>query len=305
MKRFLFWGEDLHPFTKPERARIHIWKTALRRRVHQVLRDATIPDDEKAAWRHRAAMFDDFCGTAAMIRWYKRDGHAQGSYYDKWYDRCSLHGGLSWWPKGLEGFLVMIEGDPEPWIDQAAHDIPAERAASRAAWQQHLITERQVMENRAQERAQKAAQERRARQAYRASLQEWLALTPIQFEHACADLLTYHGYAKAAVTKASGDGGVDIIATVFDGKKVGVQCKRYRHPVGPEEVRALAGVILSDQTFTGGVFITTSSFTQAARQAAARAKLTLIDGRKLTAMGSMCKEPSRDGGQTAIKEMAT
>ena len=34
----------------------------------------------------------------------------------------------------------------------------------------------------------------------------------LQFEHRCAELLRYRGFHKVAVTKGSGDQGVDILA---------------------------------------------------------------------------------------------
>ena len=34
----------------------------------------------------------------------------------------------------------------------------------------------------------------------------------LQFEHRCAELLIYRGFHKVAVTKGSGDQGVDILA---------------------------------------------------------------------------------------------
>ena len=48
----------------------------------------------------------------------------------------------------------------------------------------------------------------------------------LQFEHRCAELLRYRGFHKVAVTKGSGDQGVDILAQK-NGIKYGIQCKYY------------------------------------------------------------------------------
>ena len=45
----------------------------------------------------------------------------------------------------------------------------------------------------------------------------------LQFEHRCAELLRYRGFHKVAVTKGSGDQGVDILAQK-NGIKYGIQC---------------------------------------------------------------------------------
>jgi restriction system protein len=85
----------------------------------------------------------------------------------------------------------------------------------------------------------------------------------------------------------SGDGGVD---GVIREDRLGldliyVQAKRYTdQAVPPAQVQAFAGA-LNMQRATKGVFITTSRFTDAARQAAAQLhgmRIVLIDGEELT-----------------------
>src|SRR5262249_53021488 len=120
--------------------------------------------------------------------------------------------------------------------------IPTEEDAARVfarldedphAW----IAERQHQLSAAQDEAMRPIREHIARRkAMRTSLEQWAALSPIEFEHACAELLRRSGYADVRVTRASGDGGVDVIASK-DGRGFAVQCKRYQHTVGPEPVR--------------------------------------------------------------------
>jgi restriction system protein len=85
----------------------------------------------------------------------------------------------------------------------------------------------------------------------------------------------------------SGDGGIDGIISLdkLGFEKVYIQAKRWRGPVGPQEVQAFYGA-LAGRRARRGVFITTSTFTRAAsdfgRQVAD--SVVLIDGRRLTTL---------------------
>ncbi len=87
----------------------------------------------------------------------------------------------------------------------------------------------------------------------------WENLSGLQFEKEVAKVFRDLGY-MATVTKASGDGGVDIILNK-DGKRIAVQCKHHAKPVGPNDVRALMGVLYS-QNFDAGIFVSLNGFTQ-------------------------------------------
>lgn len=79
-----------------------------------------------------------------------------------------------------------------------------------------------------------------------------------EYEYACAQYLKRNGFINVQVTKASGDQGIDIIAT--KGKKYGIQCKYYSAAVGNKAVQeAYAGanfygcdvaVVMTNNTFT-------------------------------------------------------
>jgi hypothetical protein len=85
---------------------------------------------------------------------------------------------------------------------------------------------------------------------------------------------------KASLTKASGDGGVDIIAysesPVFAGKYI-IQCKDWINPVGEPIIRDLFGVVMAEGA-NKGIIITTGKFTSAAESFAEGKPLELIDG---------------------------
>ena len=67
----------------------------------------------------------------------------------------------------------------------------------------------------------------------------WWSLDGWQFEQEVAKIFISKGY-NATVTRATGDGGVDIILEK-DGFRSIVQCKHHNNPVGPNDARALWG----------------------------------------------------------------
>ena len=88
----------------------------------------------------------------------------------------------------------------------------------------------------------------------------------LQFEHRCAELLRYRGFHKVAVTKGSGDQGVDILAQK-NGIKYGIQCKYYSYPVGNKAIQeAYAGADFYDCDVA--MVMTNSTFTRQARELA-------------------------------------
>jgi len=112
--------------------------------------------------------------------------------------------------------------------------------------------------------------------------------SPDFFEKLVLDLLVTMGYGgsvKDAAEKVgrTGDGGID---GVIKEDKLGldvicVQAKRWQNPVGVSVVREFVGSLL-DRKAKKGVLVTTSSFSNEAREYAARVGNTvLVDGRKL------------------------
>ena len=114
---------------------------------------------------------------------------------------------------------------------------------------------------------------------------DWTRLSGIEFERLITQLLNGMGFV-AEMTKASGDGGVDIEA-VFDRPIVGgrylIQCKRFAldAPVGSPVVREFYGALVADRKAIKGILMTTSSFTPQAREFADNLPIELIDGEQL------------------------
>jgi len=106
------------------------------------------------------------------------------------------------------------------------------------------------------------------------------------FEKIVTDLLVHIGYGEGKVTPSTNDGGIDGIITTdalgFD--PIYIQAKRYAQDniISRPAIQAFAGALGS---ITRGVFITTSSFSDAAIKSAREyphASLVLIDGERLT-----------------------
>jgi Holliday junction resolvasome RuvABC ATP-dependent DNA helicase subunit/putative sterol carrier protein len=110
-------------------------------------------------------------------------------------------------------------------------------------------------------------------------------LSGVDFERLVTSLLERMGF-RPEMTKASGDGGIDIVA-VLDRPIIGgrylVQCKRFASDtvVGSATVREFYGALVADRTATKGILITTSGFSDPAREFAAGLPLELIDGNGL------------------------
>ena len=117
-----------------------------------------------------------------------------------------------------------------------------------------------------------------------------LEAPPAFLERVVVNLLTAMGYgggdaAMGQVTGRSGDGGID--ATIREDAlgldEVYIQAKKYAEgTVGGGALRNFAGAIDAAGT-TKGVFVTTASFTRAAREYVARSpkRIILIDGEEL------------------------
>ena len=90
------------------------------------------------------------------------------------------------------------------------------------------------------------------------SIDFWNSLDGFAFEKEIAKLYRKQGY-DATVTSATGDGGVDIILR-RNGERIAVQCKHHAKPVGPNDVRALQGVVAA-QNYSKGIFVSLNGYT--------------------------------------------
>lgn len=111
------------------------------------------------------------------------------------------------------------------------------------------------------------------------------SLSGIEFENVCQNLIENMGF-SVDTTKASGDGGIDLIAynhePVLSGKYI-IQCKRYSGSVGEPIIRDLYGVITSERA-NKGILMTTGYFTKSAIAFAEGKPIELIDGKQLDAL---------------------
>lgn len=112
---------------------------------------------------------------------------------------------------------------------------------------------------------------------------------PYKFEHMMVQLLNQMGYkgtdGQSLVTQKSNDGGIDGIINQdpLGLQTIYVQVKRYaeNNVIGSPEIDSFSGALrrkLADR----GVFITTSSFTSGAKEAAKQLNIALVDGEMLT-----------------------
>lgn len=108
-------------------------------------------------------------------------------------------------------------------------------------------------------------------------------MNPYAFERLAMLLLRECGFSQVRVTKKSGDGGIDgtgkwRINGIFS-FNVAFQCKRYAGSVSAGDIRDFRGSLTTD--IEKGIFITTGTFTRAAREEASNAgkqQIDLIDG---------------------------
>ena len=102
-----------------------------------------------------------------------------------------------------------------------------------------------------------------------------------QFEKAVGELYKNLGY-KVRITQGTGDGGVDIEIWKDDKKGI-IQCKAHKHPVGPNDLRALWGV-KDDFKADYAVFVAYSGVTSGAYEFTRNKHYQIIDVNRLINM---------------------
>lgn len=105
-------------------------------------------------------------------------------------------------------------------------------------------------------------------------------LSPEEFEHVVKDALRQTGFEGAAVTRFTGDGGIDVNAFAgpklwpIQGCMLQIQAKRWRHTVGRREVAELRGSL---RPHARGAIVTTSFYsTGAVTEAAEEGKVPVM-----------------------------
>lgn len=119
--------------------------------------------------------------------------------------------------------------------------------------------------------------------------QKLVEMDPYKFEIFCRGLLKKMGISidKEKGIQKSNDGGIDgygySLSANYRTERVALQCKRFREgQVGSKSIDEFKGAIIRHSA-EYGIFITTSTFTKSAVEAAkaGRFPITLIDGNKL------------------------
>jgi restriction system protein len=103
-------------------------------------------------------------------------------------------------------------------------------------------------------------------------------MTGIEYEHFVAQHYRADGYKNVFVTKGSGDFGADII--LYDKQtntqKFCIQCKKSSSPVGVKAVQEVLGA-REYYKCNGALVITTSTFTEAAKEMAGKTGVALVE----------------------------
>jgi Holliday junction resolvasome RuvABC ATP-dependent DNA helicase subunit len=113
-------------------------------------------------------------------------------------------------------------------------------------------------------------------------------LSGVEFERLIGGLLSRMGF-RTELTRATGDGGIDIVALLdrpVVGGKYLVQCKRFapENLVTAPIVREFYGAFVADQAAVKGILMTTSDFTEQAKAFAKGRAIELINGEELHAL---------------------
>lgn len=128
-----------------------------------------------------------------------------------------------------------------------------------------------------------------------------LALSPSGFEHEVAALLGAIGFQGMRAVGGAGDLSVDVEGRDPSGRRVLVQCKRYApdRRIGSPEIQQFYGMARFHDESARAIFVTTSDFTDAARDVAGRTGVELVSGSELVALAVRV---NRALGTTAVAE---
>lgn len=183
-----------------------------------------------------------------------------------------------------------------PIIQQ--QDTYAAQREAEAAELERLLT----IEKQSRERALSAALR------HSELMEEIGHLSGTEFEAFVAEFLEAQGYA-VQTTLASGDQGVDLLASLPDGESaIAIQIKRYSRPLGNKPVQeAFAGMV--HYKAREAWVITNSSFTPGAYQLAASTGVKLIGGDELATWfdevaDALDPEPDAEGDEQLASEIA-
>lgn len=98
-----------------------------------------------------------------------------------------------------------------------------------------------------------------------------------EFEQFVARLMRASGYRSVTVSGGSGDMGADVIGQSPCGRRVVVQCKRYKGNLGSPHVQRFAGTARDIHRADVALLVTTGRPTAQAREVALRCRIMLVD----------------------------
>ena len=152
----------------------------------------------------------------------------------------------------------------------------------RIADEAKVLIERQEARKVASRAAEAAEQEKKTA---RKNIEFWQELDGVTFEREFASLLKDSGFTSISLTATSGDEGIDIWGTDPSGKRCIFQCKAYKDPVVPAQVRELLGSLASVKDKANyAVMVALSGTTSGALGFAKKNEVRIWNGKTLTEM---------------------
>jgi len=155
------------------------------------------------------------------------------------------------------------------------------------------------LRRRRKKKEARSAEELRVASLLRAQhLDALLAVSPTEFEHIVANLLSAVGFTILSAGGGAGDLGADIVCQNHEGRRFVVQCKRYApgNKVASPAMQLFIGMIYLHHG-AAGIYVTTSSYTKAATELAQQHGIDLYDGDRLVELARTVQ--SRDPGLTS------
>lgn len=115
------------------------------------------------------------------------------------------------------------------------------------------------------------------------SLAAYQQASPDQFEQQTAALCRRDGCRNVTVVGGAGDLAADVLATIPDGRRILIQCKRYRpgNLVGSDHVQRVNGTYRDIHRCQIAAIVTTSGYTRDATALARRVGIRLYGGGEL------------------------
>ncbi|MGW2858202.1 restriction endonuclease [Streptomyces sp. NPDC001205] len=107
-------------------------------------------------------------------------------------------------------------------------------------------------------------------------MRELAAMSPMEFEEACAQLLARDGFTDVRRVGGAGDLGADVRAVDGDGDVVIIQCKRYRARVTSGHVQQFNGTARPHHGADVAIMIGLTGFTEPAAAFARQHRITVL-----------------------------